>query len=69
MTAIGNSMGIVLPKEALSKLKAGKGDILYLVEGPEGLTLTPYKADFADQMDAAEIVMKRYKNALRELAK
>ena len=62
-------MGIVLPKEALSKLKAGKGDILYLVEGPEGLTLTPYKADFADQMDAAEIVMKRYKNALRELAK
>lgn len=69
MTAIGNSMGIVLPKEALSKLKAGKGDILYLVEGPEGLTLTPYKADFAEQMDAAEIVMKRYKNALRELAK
>ena len=69
VTAIGNSMGIVLPKEALSKLKAGKGDILYLVEGPEGLTITPYKADFAEQMDAAEIVMKRYKNALRELAK
>ena len=69
MTAIGNSMGIILPKEALSKLKAGKGDILYLVEGPEGLTLTPYKADFAEQMDAAETVMKRYKNALRELAK
>lgn len=69
MTAIGNSMGIVLPKEALSKLKAGKGDILYLVEGPEGLTLTPYKEDFAEQMDAAEIVMKRYRNALRELAK
>lgn len=69
ITAIGNSMGIVLPKEALSKLKAGKGDVLYLVEGPDGLTLTPYKADFAEQMDAAERVMKKYRNALRALAK
>ena len=41
VTSIGNSMGIVLPKEALTKLKAEKGDVLYLVDGPEGLTLTP----------------------------
>jgi putative addiction module antidote len=69
VTAIGNSMGIVLPKEALNKLKAEKGDILYLIEGPEGLTLTPYREDFAEQMEAAERVMKKYKNALHRLAK
>lgn len=69
VTAIGNSMGIVLPKEALAKLKAQKGDVLYLVDGPEGLTLTPYSEDFAEQMEAAEQVMKKYKNALHQLAK
>ena len=69
VTAIGNSMGIVLPKEALTKLKAEKGDVLYLVDRPEGLTLTPYREDFAEQMDAAERVMKKYKNALHQLAK
>lgn len=69
VTAIGNSMGIVLPKEALTKLKAEKGDVLYLVEGPEGLTLTPYAQDFDTQMRAAEKVMKKYRNALHALAK
>ncbi len=69
VTAIGNSMGIVLPKEALTKLKAGKGDVLYLVDSPEGLTLTPYQQDFEEQMEAAEKVMKKYRNALHALAK
>lgn len=69
VTAIGNSMGIVLPKEALAKLRATKGDVLYLVEGPDGLTLTPYRPDFEVQMEAAETVMKKYRNALHELAK
>lgn len=69
ITSIGNSMGIVLPKEALTKLKAGKGDILYLLDGPEGLTLTPYQQDFENQLKAAEKVMKKYRNALHELAK
>ena len=69
VTPIGNSMGIVLPKEALSKLKVVKGDTLYLVEGPEGLTLTPYQQDFEQQMEIAEKVMGKYRNALHELAK
>ncbi len=69
VTSIGNSLGIVLPKEALTKLKAEKGDILYLVDGPEGLTLTPYQHNFEKQMQAAEKVMKKYRNALHELAK
>lgn len=69
VTTIGNSMGIVLPKEALTKLHAEKGDILYLVDTPEGLTLTPYQQDLDIQIQAAEKVMKKYRNALHELAK
>lgn len=69
ITAIGNSMGIVLPKEALAKLRAEKGDVLFLLDTPQGLTLTPYQQDFEAQLDAAEKVMKKYRNALHELAK
>ncbi len=66
---IGNSAGVVLPKEALKKLDVSRGDELYLVETPEGLMLTPYDQAFETQMEAAEKVMKRYRNALRRLAK
>ncbi|MEE9339733.1 MAG: AbrB/MazE/SpoVT family DNA-binding domain-containing protein [Methylococcaceae bacterium] len=69
VTAIGNSMGIVLPKEALTKLKTGKGETLYLVDSPEGFMLTPYQQNFEQQMQAAEKVMKKYRNTLHELAK
>ena len=69
VTNVGNSMGILLPKEALIKMKVEKGDTLYLVEGPDGYTLTPYQTDFEEQVQAAESVMKRYKNTLKALAK
>lgn len=69
VTPIGNSLGILIPKEALSKLKAERGDTLYLVESQDGYTLTPYQQDFEEQVDAASKLMKRYKNTLRELAK
>ncbi|PCJ42785.1 MAG: AbrB/MazE/SpoVT family DNA-binding domain-containing protein [SAR86 cluster bacterium] len=69
VTSIGNSMGILLPKEALNKMKASKGDTLYLVEGAEGYTITPYQQDFETQVGTAEKIMKRYRNTLRELAK
>ncbi len=62
-------MGIVLPKEALTKLRVGKGDLLYLVDTLEGLTLTPYQQDFEKQLEVAEKVMNKYRNALHELAK
>lgn len=68
VTSIGNSMGIVLPKEALIKMNAAKGDELYLVASPDGFTLTPYRNDFEEQMARAEGIMKRYRNTLRELA-
>ena len=69
VTTIGNSMGIVLPKEALHKMKANKGDTLYLVEETKGYSLTPYQKDFDQQIQVAEKVMKKYRTALNELAK
>ena len=69
VTAVGNSMGILLPREALAKLRVAKGDTLYLVENIDGFSLTPFQEDFEDQMRAAEKVLKQYRNALHELAK
>jgi putative addiction module antidote len=69
VTQVGNSMGILLPKEALIKMNTTKGDTLYLVEGPDGYTLTPYNQDFEEQIVAADKVLKNYRNTLRKLAK
>jgi len=68
ITTIGNSVGIILPKEVLSKLKVAKGDSLYLVDTPEGVTLSPYDQDFAEEMEAAKLVMKKNRDVLRRLA-
>lgn len=69
VTQVGNSLGLVLPKEAAGRLKVGKGDVVYLTESADGYRLTPYDPSFAVQMDAAREIMKRRRNALRELAK
>ena len=67
---IGNSLGVVLPKEALARLNSGEGDTLVFSETPDGgFRVTPDKNDFAHQMAAAEGIAQRYRNALRELAK
>lgn len=69
ITTVGSSTGIVLPKEALSRLNVKKGDSLFLVETSNGYELTPYDAEFHTQMKIAEQGMRHYRNALRELAK
>ena len=69
LTRIGNSVGVILPKELLSKLGVGKGDTLYAVEQPDGLKLTVADPEFAAQMELARKLMKRWRNVLRELAK
>ncbi len=67
---IGNSLGIVLPKEALQALKVKEGDTLFLTESPDcSLRLTPNRPGFDEVMKIAELGMNRYRNALRELAK
>jgi putative addiction module antidote len=67
---IGNSLGIVLPKEALHQMKVEEGATLYLTGDAEGaMRLTPDRPGFKEQMAIAEEGMRRYRNALRELAK
>lgn len=65
---VGNATGILLPKEVLEKLRVGEGDVLHIVETPRGIMLTPYDPEFAAQMDAAELVMREDRDALRRLA-
>jgi putative addiction module antidote len=69
LTQIGNSVGVILPKELLAKLGVTKGDTLYAVEQPDGVRLTVADPDFAAQMDLARRVMKDRRAVLRELAK
>jgi len=69
ITAIGNSAGVVLPRELLARLRVDKGDSLYVVETPHGIELTPYAPDFAAQMDLAEDVMRENRDVLRKLSK
>ena len=69
LTAVGNSAGVVLPKEILARLKLDKGDTVYLTESPDGYRLTPYNPEFETQMEAARKIMKKRRAALRELAK
>ena len=69
LTTVGNSIGVVLPKELLSKLRVDKGNTLYVVETPDGIELTAYRPDFATQMDAAETIMRQNKDVLRKLAR
>ena len=69
ITQIGNSVGVILPKDVLARLKVGKGDLLYLSEAVNGVLLSPYSAEFEAQMEAAREITKRRRAVLRELAK
>ena len=67
---IGNSLGVVLPKEVISRLNTGDGAVLFLIEGPNGgYQLTPYDPGFAKKMEKAEDIIRRYRNTLHVLSK
>jgi putative addiction module antidote len=68
LTAIGNSTGVVLPREILDRLRVDRGDELMVLETPDGITLTPFDPEFARQMDVAEKIMRRRRNVLKKLA-
>jgi len=69
LTTIGNSTGIIIPREILAKLKVKKGDHLYLTETPDGIHLVPYEPGFAKKMEMLEEVMRENRDVLRQLAK
>jgi putative addiction module antidote len=66
---IGNSLGATLPQEVLRKLNVAEGDSLFVTETPQGVQLTAYDPGFEAAMQAFEKTRKKYRNALRELAK
>jgi putative addiction module antidote len=66
---VGNSLGMILPLEAATLLHVAEGDTVFLTETPEGFRITPYDPQFEAAMTSAAEVMKRYRNALRELGK
>ena len=68
ITTVGNSVGVVLPKELLAKLRVEKGDSLYVTELADGIKLCAYDPEFAVQMAVAESVMRRRRTLLRKLA-
>lgn len=67
--AIGNSLGVVLPKDVLARLRMGEGDMLHVVESEDGVRLVRHDPEFARQIEAARKIMRRRRAALRELAK
>jgi putative addiction module antidote len=68
ITKIGNSAGIVLPKDLLARLRVGVGDTLYVTEAPDGIRITAADPEFAEKMAAAERVMREDRDILRILA-
>ncbi len=68
ITTIGNSTGVILPKELLEKLRVSKGDTLFAIETSKGIELTAYNPEVAEQMKLAEQVMREDRDALRKLA-
>ena len=68
VTAIGNSAGVILPKELLARLHVGKGDELFALETPDGVRLTTYEPKLAEQMEMAEGVMRKRRTLLHKLA-
>jgi len=70
LTKIGNSVGLVLPKEALAKLGVDKGDVIYLTDAPDSaMTLSPYDPKVARQLALGEEVMDEFRDTFRALAK
>ncbi len=66
---IGNSVGVVLPKEALTRLKVEKGDTLFAVETPYGYLLTPYDPSVEEQLELGREFMKDYRETFKALAR
>jgi putative addiction module antidote len=69
LTQIGNSVGVVLPKDLLSRLKVVKGDTLFVTEAANGLMLTPYDPTLEEQLEHGREFMREYRDTFHQLAK
>lgn len=68
ITTVGNSIGVILPKDVLARLRVSKGDTVYVTETPRGVELTAYDEKFARQMEVGERVMRKHRDVLKRLA-
>lgn len=69
LTQIGNSVGVILPKEVLAKLKVEKGDTLYVTETPDGVSLSAFDPSFEQQLEIGREFMREFRDTFRALAK
>ena len=69
LTQIGNSFGVILPKEVLARLKLIKGDTVYITDTPDGVALTPLDPEFHKQLEIGREFMREYRDTFRALAK
>lgn len=69
LTQIGNSVGVILPKEMLARMKLEKGDTVFLTDTPDGFMLTPYNPEVAEQLAVGRDFMREYRDTFHALAK
>lgn len=69
LTQIGNSVGVILPKEVLARLKLVKGDTVFLTDAVNGVTLTPYDPDMQAQLKLGREFMHEFRDTFHQLAK
>ncbi len=69
LTQIGNSVGVILPKEVLARLKLEKGDTVFVTDAANGVTLTPYDPSLDEQLDEGRKFMREYRDTFHQLAK
>jgi putative addiction module antidote len=69
LTQIGNSVGVILPKEVLAAMKVEKGDTVFLTESPDGFLVTPYDLEIEQQLELGREFIRDYKETFRVLAK
>jgi putative addiction module antidote len=69
LTQIGNSVGVILPKEVLARLKLGKGDMVFITDAANGVTLTPYDPALDQQLEIGREFTREYRDTFHQLAK
>ena len=69
LTQIGNSIGVILPREVLGRLKLEKGESVFLMETPDGYAITPYDPTLDEQIQAGREFMREYRDTFHQLSK
>ena len=69
LTAVGTSVGVVIPKEMLKRLKVSRGDTLFAIETPTGYLLTPYDPEIDEELEIGRRFMQKYRETFKALAK